>query len=114
MSRNQSSKWHRTLSFVLALFLLLQVSSLVVAQSAEKAALRGTVSGPSGAPVANATVTAINVENGQTRTATTGANGDFNFEDLAPGQYRLKFEAAGFTISEISSRTLSRAHTAVV
>lgn len=114
MSRNQSPKWHRTLSFVLALFLLLQVSSLVVAQSTEKAALRGTVGGPSGAPVANATVTATNVENGQTRTATTGANGDFSFEDLAPGQYRLKFEAAGFTTLEISSRTLNRADTAVV
>lgn len=114
MSRNQSCKSYGTLRFVLALFVLLQVSSFVLAQSAETATLRGTVSGPSGAPVANATVTASNVETGQTRSATTGATGDFKFEDLAPGEYRLKFEATGFTTVEISSRTLNRADIAVV
>src|SRR5579872_2506776 len=58
--------------------------------------LRGTVTDPSGAAVAKATVTvkapAINVE----RTATTGASGDYSFLALPPGKYTLTVASEGF------------------
>jgi hypothetical protein len=114
MSRNQSCRSRGTLLAVLLVFLLSQLSLLLLAQSADTAILRGTVTGPSGAPVANAIVTATNVENGQTRSATTEADGAFKFDALAAGQYRLKFEAAGFKTLEISSGTLNRADITVL
>ena len=113
MSRNQFCKWPGRFRAVLAVFLLFQLNSLL-AQSTDTAILRGTVTGPSGAAVANVTVTATNVENSQTQSATTDADGSFKFEDLAPGQYRLKFEAAGFKTLEISSGPMNRADTTVL
>ncbi len=114
MSRNQSCGSREALLAVLLVFLLSQLNLPLLAQSADTAILRGTVSGPSGAPVANAIVTATNVENGQTRSATSEADGAFKFDALAAGQYRLKFEAAGFKTLEISSGTLNRADITVL
>lgn len=114
MSRNQSCRSREALLAVLVVFLLSQLSLSLLAQSADTAILRGTVTGPSGAPVANAIVTATNVENGQTRSATSEADGAFKFDALAAGQYRLKFEAAGFKTLEISSETLHRADITVL
>src|ERR1700688_2295905 len=114
MSRNQRCRSREAPQAVLLVFLLSQLSLSLLAQSADTAILRGTVTGPSGAPVANAIVTATNVENGQTRSATTEADGAFKFDALAAGQYRLKFEAAGFKTLEISSGTLNRADITVL
>lgn len=114
MSRNQSCRSREALLAALVVFLLSQLSLSLLAQSADTAILRGTVTGPSGAPVANAIVTATNVENGQTRSATTEADGSFKFDALTAGQYRLKFEAAGFKTLEISSGTLNRADITVL
>jgi len=114
MSRNQSCGSREALVAVLLVFLLSQLSLSLLAQSADTAILRGTLTGASGAPVANAIVTATNVKNGQTRSATTEADGAFKFDALAAGQYRLKFEAAGFKTLEISSGTLNRADITVL
>ena len=68
--------------------------------------LRGNVTDPSGAAVANATVMAkdatINVE----RTATTGAHGDYSFASLPPGKYTLTVESSGFARYEQSNLQL--------
>ena len=63
--------------------------------------------------VANATVTATSVETGQTQSATTGPDGGFKL-DLSPGNYRLKFQAAGFKPLEIPSVTVSGNEAAVL
>src|ERR1700722_5414657 len=113
MLRKQFCKRPGAHPVVLVLFLLFQLNFLL-AQSTDKTILKGTVTGPSGAVVANVTVAATNVDNGKTQSTTTDAQGAFAFEDLAPGQYHLKFEAAGFKTLEISFGPIHRADTTVL
>jgi outer membrane receptor protein involved in Fe transport len=56
----------------------------------------GTVSDPSGATVAGATVKLTNSGTNETRTLQTGSGGTFAFPNLSAGQYRVEIEAAGF------------------
>ena len=56
----------------------------------------GTVTDPSGAVVAKATVTIKNVDTGITRTAPTNANGEYLFTYLQVGTYQVSIEATGF------------------
>lgn len=56
----------------------------------------GTVSDPSGARVAGATVNATNTLTGESRTATTNELGDYLFPVLPVGQYRIEVELQGF------------------
>ena len=88
------------------LLLVVCVASSLPAQTQAAGTLRGKLTDPSGAVVANATVTATNIDNGQTRTATTGADGGYEFTTLPVGNYRVKFEAAGFKTLEIASATV--------
>ena len=113
MLRKQFCKRPGAHPVVLVLFLLFQLNFLL-AQSTDRTILKGTVTGPSGAVVANVTVAATNVDNGKTQSTTTDAQGAFAFEDLAPGQYHLKFEAAGFKTLEISFGPIHRADTTVL
>jgi hypothetical protein len=69
--------------------------------------LSGKVTDASGNAVANVSVTATNVDTGQGRTATTGADGTYQFDQMPSGNYRVKFEAAGFNTVEIPSATVS-------
>jgi len=69
---------------------------------------------PSNAAVPNAMVTATNLETGQVRTATTGQDGAYKFGLLPPGDYRVKFEAAGFQALEVPSATVNVTETAVL
>src|SRR5262249_4849057 len=58
--------------------------------------IRGTLQDPSGAVVANARVTAVNVATGiQTQVLSTEA-GNYNIPNLAAGMYRVEAEASGF------------------
>jgi len=58
------------------------------------ATIRGTVSSGE-AVAAGATVTATNVETGDIRTATTGADGSYNLTGLRPGTYDISFTPSG-------------------
>jgi hypothetical protein len=93
--------------------LMVSMLSALFAQAQAAGTLAGKVTDPSGAVVANATVTATNIDNGQTRTATTGADGGYQLTMLPPGSYRVKFEAAGFKPLEIASATVGAAPTVV-
>ncbi|MGD1022799.1 MAG: carboxypeptidase-like regulatory domain-containing protein [Candidatus Sulfotelmatobacter sp.] len=75
--------------------------------------LTGKVTDGSGSVVANAAVTATNVETGQTQSATAGPDGTYKL-DVAPGNYRVKFDAVGFKTLEIPSVTVSGTETAVL
>ncbi|MFZ3264092.1 MAG: carboxypeptidase-like regulatory domain-containing protein [Terriglobales bacterium] len=77
-------------------------------------ALTGRVTDASGNAVANATVTTTSVDNGRMQTAVTGTGGSYKFEDLPPGKYRVKFEAAGFETLEIPFATVNAKDTAVL
>jgi hypothetical protein len=56
----------------------------------------GTVTDPSGASVASATVKAIQTQTGRETVVTSGREGDFVFPTLPPSVYSLSVTAAGF------------------
>src|ERR1700739_865359 len=60
----------------------------------------GTVTDPSGAAIANATITVRDVAKGTVVTATSNASGDYNVPHLVPDTYNLKVTAKGFKIFE--------------
>ncbi len=60
----------------------------------------GTVLDPSGAPVAGATVSAINQATNEVRTFTTQATGDYSFPVLPSGTYTIRVVDPGFQTFE--------------
>jgi len=103
--------WKRwTLLLVVSVF---SVTSLM-AQTASTGALTGTVKDPSGAVIPNATVTLTSADTGQTRTATTTADGTYKFSLLPPGNYGVRIEASGFKPVQISSVTVNVTQTEVL
>src|SRR6202050_2929922 len=60
------------------------------------ASISGTVTDPSGAVVAGATVTATNVDTGVVATQPTNAQGFYSFQSLAVGKYRIDVAQSGF------------------
>ncbi len=89
-------KWLNRVSH--SLFLGLALAALLCARGwgQENAELTGTVTDPSGAVVANATVTATNNSTGEARQANTNGAGLYVFPDLKIGNYTLKIAAHGF------------------
>jgi hypothetical protein len=85
-----------------------------MAQTSGMGALTGKVTDGMGGVIANATVTATSADNSQTRSTTTGTDGTYKFDGLAPGDYRLKFEAAGFKTLGIPAATVSGTEAAVL
>ncbi len=65
--------------------------------SATTGTLRGQVTDPSGAVVANASV-AVLVSGGQTHSATTNRTGGYEIGNLAPGKYTVTANAQGFAV----------------
>ena len=86
----------------------------LMAQTAGTGGLTGTVTDPSGAVVANATVTATSTDTGQARTTMTGVDGLYKFGLLPPGNYRVRIQAAGFKPTEFPSVTVTVTETAVL
>ena len=89
------------------LMLLATSAPVLMGQSAGTSALAGVVTDPSGASVPNVMVTLTSNATGQTRTATTGADGTYRFTLLPPGTYHVSFSASGFKTSEVGSVTLN-------
>lgn len=83
---------------------LLLLSSPSRAQiSAATGAIRGAVTDPAGASVPGAKVTLYDVDTGVlAATTTTKADGTFVFPLVAPGNYRIQVEAAGFKVATLS------------
>ncbi len=74
----------------------LLMSSMAYAQVGTSGDLKGTVTDPSGAVVANATVTATDVAKGAKRTTTTGGDGEYVLSGLPPATYSVSVTKAGF------------------
>ena len=75
--------------FALALFTCGQLLAGVTAS------ISGTVTDPSGAVVAGATVTATSVETGVVTTLTTNAQGFYSFQSLPLGNYTIGVQQSG-------------------
>src|SRR6266404_605376 len=81
----------------LKVLLVLLVSLCAVSTYAQyRASIQGVVTDPDGASVSGATVTLKNLGTNQTLTATTDANGIYNFNALPPSTYSVTVEKIGF------------------
>ncbi|MBX7170255.1 MAG: TonB-dependent receptor [Pyrinomonadaceae bacterium] len=83
-------------------FLVLSVFCFVLsvahtsAQSTVSGGIRGNVTDPQGAAVANATVKITNTGTNKADTATSDSDGNFRFNNLQPGIYSLSVTSSGF------------------
>lgn len=91
-------------SQILLLLLLPLLSIAGLAQFAQRAAVSGIVTDPSGAVVSGAKVTLKEVDRGQTTTTQTNSDGRYEFTQLTFGHYQVAVEHAGF--KTITSGTL--------
>src|SRR5690348_15983792 len=80
--------------WVVTLFFLVGVLPLF--PQTNSTAVLGSVTDPSGAVVANARITLLQVQTGIKRQLVTSSTGDYNFPLLDPGEYSVSVESAGF------------------
>lgn len=95
------------------IFVLLVAGSLK-AQAPGTGAFAGSVSDPSGAVVANARVSVVSEETSSSRTVSTTLEGAFRVPLLAPGNYSLFVQKAGFKEKILHSIHVVVSETAVV
>lgn len=67
----------------------------------EGSSLTGTVLGPNGSVVAGVLVYAYNSKTGESKTATTNADGLYHVRQLTPGTYTVMFRAEGFEQEDV-------------
>src|ERR1039457_2908539 len=84
------------IGFALVLFRSVQITCVQNGMAQESSAITGKISDPSGAAVANATVTGKDVDRGTVWSTKTNTEGVYNLPRLPIGQYELRVEAAGF------------------
>ena len=86
----------RIASFVACLASFAGLPEHLLAQGETTSAVAGTVVDPSGAAIADATVTVNSTETGLKRSVKTDGAGRFNFPQLKPGPYFVGVAADGF------------------
>jgi Carboxypeptidase regulatory-like domain len=106
-SKNRFSIWSSVALFLAA-------ASLMQAQTAGTGALTATVTDPSGAAIAGASVTVSHAATGLSRTQTTETSGSTTFTLLPPGDYAVSFSATGFTKVDLPSVTVNVTETHVI
>jgi Carboxypeptidase regulatory-like domain/TonB dependent receptor len=94
LPRSYQAAWRSVLCGLLSLMCALFAYDIAWGQATTS--LRGTVTDPSGAAVAGATVTINSAESKVERTASTGPAGEYQFLFLPPGTYTLTASASGF------------------
>src|SRR5580658_3215713 len=77
----------------------------LLATGSPTGALKGVVTDPSGARVVKATVT-VQVESGTTTAVQTGADGSYQFPQLAPGIYVITVTTPGLALPQAQSVTV--------
>jgi len=85
-------------SFVLVLFF-----SVAGCAQTFRGAINGTVTDPSGAVVAGATVKAANSATGIALSTISTSGGAFAFQDIPPGVYKITVTASGFSTSTVDN-----------
>src|SRR5919112_2206659 len=95
--RNNFTKW--LASLLSAALVSLSLSPLALAAQQPTGSIEGSVADPQGAVVPNATVTAKSKSTGQTRTATSNDEGQYQFSQLPPDTYEVRVAAPSFKTS---------------
>jgi hypothetical protein len=91
----------RSLGFVFALISVVTFGAILALGQAIDGNVVGTVTDASGAAVVGAEVTATNVGTNVTATTKSGNSGEYRFEHLLAGTYRITVKMTGFkTVSE--------------
>ncbi|HUJ51542.1 MAG TPA: carboxypeptidase-like regulatory domain-containing protein, partial [Bryobacteraceae bacterium] len=78
-------------------FLFLAVAGAFSAFAQSTTLLRGTVTDPQGAVIADAKVTLSSASTGFNRSVITNQSGEYQFLQMSPGTYTVVVEAAGFS-----------------
>jgi hypothetical protein len=94
--------------------LLLLTAVPLPAQVVAAGTILGAVKDSTGASIANATVTVLNVESNFTRTGPTGDDGAYRFPGLPVGHYKVKVEMSGFETETQTGLTLDVAQEEIV
>src|ERR1700722_18345151 len=83
-------------------------------QGTDLGTVRGTVKDPSGAVIANAKVTIIDLETNSARETTANAEGDFEMFGLKSGRYKVSVTAPGMSTEEINNVEVNASRTVAV
>jgi Carboxypeptidase regulatory-like domain/TonB dependent receptor len=102
-----ASRRSRIVLTALALMLLTLIPCCARAQSTF-GSIRGTVTDVSGAVIPGATVTAQSLDSSSVRQTTTGTSGEFLFENLNAGHYKITVHHDGFSDMMIDTTLESR------
>jgi len=100
--KKRSGNWTR-IAMIFSLFIAVSAASL---HAQGYGTISGTVSDPSGAVIASATVTATQTQTGRQTIVASGKNGDFVFPVLPPSGYSLTVSAKGFQLYSQTGITL--------
>src|SRR5579859_2718542 len=111
MNCNRAVAWALSFLFIFGLF---ACSSADAGQTAATGQIVGTVTDPSKAAIADATVTATNEATSLSSTTKTNGEGDFVIPLLPPGNYSVVVGASGFKTQTSTHITVEVATTATV
>ena len=89
-------------NFAIAGLLVFTLFGISSAQS-DRGGITGRVTDQAGAVVADAKVTALNVETGETREARTNGEGNYTIPQLPAVIYKIKVEANGFKTANVEN-----------
>jgi outer membrane receptor protein involved in Fe transport len=83
----------------LSVLMALLAGSILWAQT-ETGQITGTITDPTGAAIAGATIVARSTATGSARTVTTSSDGSYNITNLLPGEYLIRVSNPGFGQTE--------------
>ena len=99
----------RVVLVVVALFCLVAlVPAALYSQNISSGTIAGTVTDPSNAAVADATVTLTDTATNIPRTTATNEVGRYVFANVPPGTYTLTINKAGFRASKITGQVVNK------
>ena len=87
-------------AMLMALVVLMAAPAMLVGQTF-RGGINGTVTDPTGAVVAGAAVEAAEVSTSATHKTITSSAGEFTFQDLPLGTYRVSVSASGFQTAKV-------------
>lgn len=93
-------QFHKRQALGLSVALVLCSLTTAFAQTITTGEITGTVTDPTGAVIAGATVALTSPSTGAVRTDSTNASGVYRFPLLQPGEYILKITSTGFQTTE--------------
>src|SRR5580765_2188586 len=92
----QGVRYFKSLRVISLVFSLMTLCAGMAFGQAISGNLVGTVTDPTGAVVANAEVTATNVGTSASAVTHSNSTGEYRFDNLPVGTYRITVKAAGF------------------